>query len=396
MTSATASLLAERIQFFFSDSNFRQDQFMLKEASSNDGYIEISSLLKFNSIKKISTDAKLIAQAAKEVGSVVVSKDGEAIRRKDPLPDQDDTNLRTVYVTEMPVEEEKGGEAAGEEPEEEAAKEEPKEEPAAAAATEPAAEPKKQPKARKTFRYAATVADVQAAFAAHGDVALVRMRFSRADPAKGVPKSAIGGAFVEFRTEGGLEKCVEAAKGEAAKVNGKEVKVQRMVDWLAAGKKGKGNSNKKAGGEKKPKEEKPKEEEKPLEVVPISWEKNTVLSFVAVPDGCDRETIKDAFAGVEGLDAQEDLYIDYSRGESDGAVRFKRPFAGIGDLAAKFKAGELTVGGEKVGDALVLGGDVEEKYWQLAAEQMAERKRARERGDGGKGRDNRNNKRQRR
>jgi len=78
---------------------------MLREASNNDGYIEISSLLRFNSIKKISTEMAIVAEAAKTVDSVVVSKDGEAIRRKDPLPDKNDAVTRTIFVANVPTEE---------------------------------------------------------------------------------------------------------------------------------------------------------------------------------------------------------------------------------------------------------------------------------------------------
>ena len=127
-----------------------------------------------------------------------------------------------------------------------------------------------------------------------------------------------------------------------------QVKVVKMLDWLASQKKNK-NGNKKAGDSKGDKKEKaPPAEEKPLEVVPIEWEKNTVLSFTAFPDGCDREMIQEAFAAVDGVEPKDDLYIDYSRGESDGAVRFKKPRADIEELAKKFADGELKVGGQKV------------------------------------------------
>lgn len=60
-----------------SDANFSSDAFMSKTARENDGYIEIETLLRFNTIKKISTDMKLVAAAAEDVGHVVLSKDRE-------------------------------------------------------------------------------------------------------------------------------------------------------------------------------------------------------------------------------------------------------------------------------------------------------------------------------
>jgi hypothetical protein len=416
MTSGTTAALAERISFFFSDSNFRTDQFMQKESAANDGYIEISSLIKFNSIKKISVDIAAIAEAAKTIDEVVVSKDGEAIRRRDPLPENNDANERTLFVKDLPMEEDATEAAAAAEsaapaatesaapaatevaaaaaPVAEKSGEEAAETPAETSSKAPAA-----PKAKKPFvpkRFTCDVAAVSALFASYGEIALVRFRFSKTDLAKGLKKSALGGAFVEFKTKEGCEaaKAAIAEEGKKWLVNDKEVIVSTMADFLSANKKGgKGpNAGKKDAGGKK--EE--KKEEAKIEIVPIEWEKNTVISFTAVPEGCDREMIQDAFESVEGVDAKADLYIDYSRGESDGSVRFKTVNAEIANIAKKFVDGELTIGGTKVGGATVLEGEEEEKYWTLAAEQMAERKakaQKRDRPSGGYNNKGGNNKR---
>ena len=176
--------LQERIKFFFSDANFRTDKFMQNEARSNDGYIEITSLLKFSTVKKLTTDITVVANAAKNVDNVVLSKDGEAIRRKNPVPVDYDSNLRTVIVTGVPTadvvveekEEDKKEESAADKKEE--AKVE-GEGDAAAADEEKKEAPKKAPQ-----EYAVTIADVKAAFSKYGEVALVRMRYAKSDAVK--------------------------------------------------------------------------------------------------------------------------------------------------------------------------------------------------------------------
>ncbi len=53
--------VAERLKFFFSDANIRQDRFIrnhLLQQNKNDpsGFVPLESLLRFNTIKKLTTD----------------------------------------------------------------------------------------------------------------------------------------------------------------------------------------------------------------------------------------------------------------------------------------------------------------------------------------------------
>ena len=112
-----------------------------------------------------------------------------------------------------------------------------------------------------------------------------------------------------------------------------------------------------------------------------------------MPEGTDREAIRAAFEGVDDVDAA-DLYVDYSRGEKDGSVRFKKPYDGIKVVAAKFDKGEMLIAESKVEGAKVLEGEEDDKYWEEAAKMAAERKRKFNDRSGGKGRGG--NKKQRR
>ncbi|GMI48680.1 hypothetical protein TrCOL_g12496 [Triparma columacea] len=379
-TADVTTKLAERITFFFSDANFSKDEFMLKEAANNDGYIEISSLLKFNSIKKLSTEMAKIADAAKTVPSVIVSKDGEAIRRKDPLPDKNDSVERTIFVGNIPVEDDK---TWGEAQEKEAVKEGEEEEKPKEGEEEKPKEGEEKPKeeekkATPPQLFAVTIDDIKSTFSKFGEVALVRLRYKKAQPHLNLPKSAMGSAFVEF---GSAEAVAKAAENtEEIKVGSNVVEVKVMKDWLADNKKSKPKKTfKKKEDTKKSNDEgtndEPAAEEAPLVIEPLQWEKNCVIAFTRFPPEIQREDIKEAFSTIDGVNA-DDVYVDYSRGCKDGAVRFSKTFDTITDVAAKFDKGEVKIKGEPVGSACVLLGEEEEKYWEEAARQSAERKRA--------------------
>ncbi len=339
------ALLAERITFFFSDANFRNDSFMRKTAASNDGYIEIKTLLKFNSIKAITEDVKEVAEAAKTVDTVVVSKDGEAVRRKDPLPSDDDSKLKTVYVEGIPMEED-------------------------SELSEPKVEGEEGKKRKTVNRYTKTVEDVKKLFEPYGKVAIVRMRWSKGDAARNIHKSAQGSCFIEYTDKESVAKCIEAAATGFGFAEGVNVQVFSMEDGLV--RINPRRNKKQAATAKQPEAAKSDDPEAPVddsEIPQLEWTPGRVIVLTGLPSGCDREALKDAFSPNE-------VYADFSRGESDGSVRFNEDVSDIKDIAAKVVSGDITIAGGKVGGAEVLEGEKEEKYWKDASRAMFERKRA--------------------
>jgi len=359
ISPAIHAKLVERIRFFFGDANFRNDQFMQNEAKNNDGYVEISSLLRFNSVKKLTEVPAHVAKAAGEVTNVVVSKDGEAIRRKDPLPENYNANDRMICVVGLPTKDVVV---------EQKAKVEEKVEEKVEGKEEVKAEKKVEEK-KKPQEYNTDIESIKTAFSKFGDIALVRMRYNKSDAEKKIAKSALGSCFIEFASEEIAKAAVEA--NETIKVSDSDCTYTAMKDWLeknSSKNKRKGNKNGKGDSKGEAKEDKTEE----LVVVPIEHEANCVITLSGIPEGSDREAIKAAFADVEG---GTDIYIDYSRGETDGAVRFKKSFSGIKEVAAKFASGDMKIAEAAVTGAKLLEGEEEEKYWNDAAKSMAERKR---------------------
>ena len=362
---------------------------MQREASTNDGYIEISSLVKFNSIKRITTEASVIAEAAKTVPTVVVSKDGDAVRRKDPLPDDSDEAARTIFVDNVPLKDAPGQDESkstaedAKEDTKEDAKEGDKDEEDEGAAK---AQGKKK---RKTKHFTVDLQSVKSVFSAFGEIAIVRFRFTKSDAKRNVAKSALGSLFVEFKSTEGAEKAL--ANTEDIKLGENIVKVRPLTEWLEENKAknrkrdrgivDKDNKDKDGEGEEKEKEkgeagstEKPSEKEgEEGEVEQIEWEPNCVIALGALPEGTDRESIKVVFENVDGV-ALDDIYVDYSRGMKDGFVRFPKTFDKIADIAAQLAKGDIKINGGTVESASVLSGDEEVNYWKQAAIQRAQRR----------------------
>lgn len=96
--------IAKQVDFWFGDANLHKDRFLREQIEkSRDGYVDISLLVSFNKMKKLTTDGKLIARALKSSSVVELDLEGTRIRRKKPLGERPkDEEERTVYVELLP------------------------------------------------------------------------------------------------------------------------------------------------------------------------------------------------------------------------------------------------------------------------------------------------------
>ncbi|XP_058922602.1 la-related protein 7 isoform X1 [Kogia breviceps] len=96
--------IAKQVDFWFGDANLHKDRFLREQIEkSRDGYVDISLLVSFNKMKKLTTDGKLIARALKNSAVVELDLEGTRIRRKKPLGERPkDEDERTVYVELLP------------------------------------------------------------------------------------------------------------------------------------------------------------------------------------------------------------------------------------------------------------------------------------------------------
>lgn len=338
--------IKERLEFFFSDANIRQDAFIRKLlVSSDEKSVSIDALLRFNTIKKHSDKAEVLVKAAKELAdSLVVDEEKMTISRVSPFTkDMMNGNIpKSLYLTNLPVTESK--------------------------------------------EYDVKVEDLRSLFEKYGKVVLVKLKFANAPrvktekndyygPSAGQKrrKIPIGAAMIEFQNQEDLEKAAAATLttkgGETAEPTDKisladtDLGVMLLSEYIES-RKGK----KKSSGDKKRSQPEADEEEKEIPKFTLDWKPNCVIKVRGLPEGCDREAMLSAIG--KGLDISPNdvkdrkIYVDYSRGQKDGAIRFPEPSDSVGELAKKLKDGELKILDASIEDAAILEGDDEKKYWE--------------------------------
>ena len=328
--------IGDRILFFFSNANLRSDRYMKNQMKSRkDHTIEIKNLLRFKTIQTITQSSDEIAEAAEKYASDLVrlNESRDAIGRKDEFDFNIDVakiNALTLFVDNLPIIQE-----------------------------------------GDRTKYDTKIPDIVSFFKRFGKVTLVRLRYD-----KGTKKAA-GSAFVEFDTEENMQKAL-AANDEPLKMKTFELKLQSMVSWIEAKEK-KTDSNKKRSrdemddngnnGNKENEDYSNSNGEVEIPEVKIEWKEGCVISMKGIPDGCDRETILEAIKETcEKYDMDTSPYVDYSRGQTDGAIRFKEPYEKISELIDLFNKGDIKICGSKVESVQLLAGEEEKSYWKAFEE----------------------------
>jgi len=321
----------DRLKFFFSDANVRQDRFIRNFLLGKDKQVPVGVLLRFNTIKKHTTSPAVVAAAAQELSdTLALNESKNAISRVTPFTAalMDENIPKSLIVQNLPMKEEDG-----------------------------------------LKRYTCTVADLRAPFAKFGEVAMVDLKFHRVDK----KRQANGNAMIEFETKESLEKAAEAlltikdgetveAK-ESITIGDKQVSVMLLSEYKEMRKKEKGTSNK-----KHKREEKPESPEKPVKTFTIDWKPGCVIQLKGLAETCDREAILDTVAKGMNTDVagvkEKKVYADFCRGQTDGAIRFAEATDDIAAIAKRLKDGELEIAGKKVDEAQILDGEEEKKYWE--------------------------------
>lgn len=321
----------ERLSFFFSDANVRQDRFirrlLLSEEGDHPHQVTVESLLRFNTIKQHTTKPEDVVEAALSMDELVVSDDKLAIGRAKPFTASmmDDNIPLTLCVGNLPNEDNK---------------------------------------------YTVGLDEVRDLFSEYGKVSMVKFRF-QGTSRKRTPS---GMAMVEFADQEGADKAsadvLTSKEGKATeskrklKLGDAELTVITLKDFIEGSKRNRDDKRQRsedggADGED--------DEKKELEPFTIDWKKGCVIRIKGVAEGCSREAILSAVASGLGITVDEvkdkNVYADYSKGQKDGAIRFETPDS-VEDMLKKLKSGDLEVAGAKVEEAFVLEGDEEEKYWQ--------------------------------
>eukprot|EP00557_Chaetoceros_sp_GSL56_P003294 CAMPEP_0176499884 /NCGR_PEP_ID=MMETSP0200_2-20121128/13199_1 /TAXON_ID=947934 /ORGANISM="Chaetoceros sp., Strain GSL56" /LENGTH=358 /DNA_ID=CAMNT_0017898401 /DNA_START=82 /DNA_END=1158 /DNA_ORIENTATION=+ len=325
--------IAERLEFFFSDANLRMDRFLRRIVmdEEKEGFVDIDTLLKFNTIKSISTDSSAVADAVEKVvhPKLKLNEERTAIARVEPFTEDmlKDNVKVSLRIGNIPNED---------------------------------------------GNYVHNREEIEKLFSEFGKVVLVRLS-TNYDKKEG-RKIAVGKGFVEFGDAESMEKavaelCVSSENGDAKplkvlKLGDNELTVKTMQQWLDKKASEKGSKMETKAEAKRAREEEESKEREEVEAIEfkLEWKKGCVISLEGLPESCDREMLLDSVKKNvgEGIEAR----ADYSRGDKDGKIRFSEPNDKIAEFAAQLNDGSVTIGGVKVEKATVLTGDEEEDYYK--------------------------------
>ena len=314
--------IQKQIEFYFSDSNFRNDKF-LKEKCGEDaeGFVSIETL---NKLKALTTDVSEIAKELADSKSVVVSEDGLRLRRAEPLPEENTSKEKTLYVKGFP----EGDEGAE-----------------------------------------VTIESVTEQFSCYGNILMVRLRRDS------VTRAFKGGCFIEFDSEEAVNKAIAASHDEEGKVTliYKDTTpflcVMSLVQWLAnkANKKSKRKSADVPGDKRKRDDDQGDEAKEDAPAGPVEFTKGEIVKITNVPADATLFQIKDKFKLITDV-----RYVEFEVGEPIAHVRLRDAEAAAKAMAAISAGMKLSESETEANvEAVLLEGDEEVTYWEKISKNQA-------------------------
>lgn len=102
------------MDFYFSDANILKDSFLLKHVRRNkEGYVNLKLITSFKKMKTLTKDYRVVAHSLRKLSKILeVNAEGNKAKRKEPLPDYDETkSSRTVLAVNIPVDSSAGMDA---------------------------------------------------------------------------------------------------------------------------------------------------------------------------------------------------------------------------------------------------------------------------------------------
>lgn len=97
----------KQVEFYFSDSNLQTDRYLWKIYESNDGWVELKTILTFGRMRQYRPEDKVI-KALKESTKLKLSDNNELVGRNDPLKEfrelENTRKRNTVHIEGFPKE----------------------------------------------------------------------------------------------------------------------------------------------------------------------------------------------------------------------------------------------------------------------------------------------------
>ncbi|XP_013115271.2 la protein homolog [Stomoxys calcitrans] len=307
--------IMRQVEYYFGDSNLNRDKFLLDQiAKDSDGWVPISVLLTFKRLASLSTDAAVIAEACakSDEGLVEVSEDKSKIRRhpERPMPEHNEERRKDISSRTAYA---------------------------------------------KGFPLDSTMDELLEYFAGFEKVVHINMRKYLDKPTKTYKFK--GSVFATFEKKEQTENFIE-------KANPKYKDTPLIVKWQEKYIEEKREEQKAKANKKKEKKE--KEEENT-----ITLAKGSVLFFEGATEAVTRELIKEAVGKVSS--DWDIAYVDFSRGNKDGHVRFHEEGSAEKYLE-KLEDKKLKINDDVSLDLRTLSEEEEKEFLAKAVENMKNRR----------------------
>lgn len=95
--------IIKQVEFYFSDANILKDAFLLKHVRRNkQGFVSLKLITSFKKVKSLTKDYRVVAYSLRQSEQLEVNEEGTKVRRKEALPDYDETTpSRTVVAVNL-------------------------------------------------------------------------------------------------------------------------------------------------------------------------------------------------------------------------------------------------------------------------------------------------------
>lgn len=100
MSDELRSKVLKQLEFYFSDPNLNRDRFMREMIGANDGFVDFDTFMKFNLIKNLVSDVRLLPEACHTSNVLSVSEDKSKVKRIIPYSgtSAEDAPLRSLFI----------------------------------------------------------------------------------------------------------------------------------------------------------------------------------------------------------------------------------------------------------------------------------------------------------
>uniref|UniRef100_A0A915PRA1 Uncharacterized protein n=1 Tax=Setaria digitata TaxID=48799 RepID=A0A915PRA1_9BILA len=317
----TQQKIIEQVEYYFGDINLPRDRFLQEEIKKDDGWIQLTTMLKFKRLAQICSDSTIISESLKHSKLMQVSEDGTKIRRNPEvlLPENSleywqIVKRRTVYI--------------------------------------------------KGFGRDTKLDDILSFVKQFGSVENVMMRREKSEK-----RAFKGSVFVTYKNQETAEAFVNS---NVKQFNGNDLLKMMQNDYWANKQKELKEKRLAARAAKQAKKKAAEAESKKKNLEIVCFVKGLVLSVENLPkEGCDLAKVKEFFKQFGDVQ-----YVVYEKGDEKAQIRFGGEENGA-DIAwkAAVEKGEngKVMFGENELKGTVLQGEEEEEYWNNFSKKKADK-----------------------